>query len=226
MADTLVTPERLMEAAGMNEENEDAEIFREIIRRFSVTEEKLASMSQKEVAEDVSRLLSTNFMEDYLYLFNMPIVEIDLSELKENNISRVALFTRAELTCETVLVDFEEKTLYADFRNFFLGNVKQAGINHPLDDNTRNELIRLITNFPWSEALTAKNLTEDIKSADYGIAVETKDGVVHCAYYISGADPKWDNIHEMIVQSIGKDAYYGVDDDSLDEIRAILKLDE
>ena len=46
----------------MNEENEDAEIFREIIRRFSVTEEKLASMSQKEVAEDVAQQLKIDLV--------------------------------------------------------------------------------------------------------------------------------------------------------------------
>lgn len=204
MAEELATPEELTAAAGMTVEDFDVEALREIIKRFNVTRASIENAPKEEFAEALKKVLASDYMNNYQYLFSAPNAQIQFSDIDADKIKRIAVYATYELVCETAYIDFQDGKVYVDLSGNFLPDISKAEIQKALEAELKQGIVERLKQMPEDLEDDGESSADSDRNSDYGIAVETQNDVKHAVF--KNNEQAWDVIHSIIVLCAG-DAY-------------------
>ncbi len=213
MEDNLIDPERLLEITSMTEQDASKEALAEIIKRFSLTQTRIAEVSPDELREGLQAVLQTDYLDNYGYLMDTPCLVRAKEAFTAENIKRIAVYNTIETLHETALFDFEKGVVYADMARLFFPDVKEAENTGPLTDELKQEAVNILARGNWTKWDAEYTGSFDyVGTSEYAISIETDAGVVRVM--VSGReagapDELFDIVHDLLVLSIGSENYYG-----------------
>ena len=190
----LISPERLLELAGLTENGLDIQDVADAIAQYGITEDMLGGRNQEEIAEAVQFCLDHLAKYDYGYLFEGETVSPE--NRTPRNILRMAAWTDNDVLHPTWMIDFEKGRCYYSGGFNFLKNIREADWTFDLTDEFSAAVQAIIEQGQWAEW----EYTYTGDTSEYGtywqLAIETPEGVSR--YTIQGFGSQApDGLHDI-----------------------------
>lgn len=180
MADKLVTADRLLDYTGLTAAEVDVDALPELIKRFSLTEDAMKQVPPEELTEELLEVLSTPYQNNFSYLFSSPDVITPPAQINLEKVKYIAVYDTVETIHETAFFDFQNAKLYSDKALLFFDNIEEAERQIPLTEEIKTSVAAILDAGSWDQ--WKPNYSGDTSSyigtIDYGVAVETEDGII------------------------------------------------
>ena len=201
MSEELVSEEYLREVAGISEEDVEASVLTDLIKRYAITKDSMKDATAEDMREGILSIVKTEYWNNYEYMFISPAIDKLASDLSYDSIIRIAVYNCHETMTETVMIDLFSQTVYGDITKQFLRDITQAKVVRRITTNEVKAIESILAKGKWTSWNSVYNgNAEYVGVNEYAICIETTEGLYR--FSVSGADSGAPDELFQIVQSI------------------------